>query len=137
MMFTIDDTAYAVSQIKKILFEEGDARARVVMNDGEIVRISEGEGRTLAGRPLQVLPALPGTYEIGWELGAKSAAEAYHWPVLGWAIFVDGSVSPVTAGGVGDDSSRLILHPCGRVENVGNTVYRTISDAFLSFQRKI
>jgi hypothetical protein len=96
--------------------------AIVTMRNGEDIRLADYELEDLLHRPLQIMPAEPGTKLVHYLVDAH----AVHWtvPLTGWALCMDGITRPMTAGGPVSDSSEhpygiFIEMPDGSVTQVG------------------
>jgi hypothetical protein len=98
------------------------------LRDGErqTATLTEGEYERLLRRPVQLLPAEPGTSLIrGWAGGAS--VEMISTPVVAWALCVDGEMRPMTPNGVNDgysddgpdDTGLFVELPGGRIEGIG------------------
>ena len=58
--------------------------------------------RALEARPVQIMPAEPGTFLIHVFVSETEGEEAFadKTPILGWALCMDGQVRPITPAGV-------------------------------------
>ncbi len=77
----------------------------------------------LLRRPMQLMPAEPGTFALHvW--GTADDGGVNRTPVIAWALCVDGEVRPVTPQGVNNggmmrDGEGYVLMPNGSVQSVG------------------
>jgi hypothetical protein len=99
----------------------GLAFATVTLRTGDI-RVADYELDDLIRRPVQIMPAEPGTRVLHYLLDEKPE----HWsvPAAGWALCADGIVRPMTTGGpVYQDSEHphgvFVQMPDGSVGGIG------------------
>lgn len=98
-----------------------DERA-VTMRDGTTHRIGPYDLARIIMRPVQMIPAEPGTFHVrAWRDGPEAGLNKS--PVIGWALCADGDVRPVTPQGVFDlgdrDTEIYVLMPDGTVQAIG------------------
>ena len=65
-------------------------------------------------RLLQVMPAQLGTYAVH-VMDASNVFAAVREPIIGWAVYDDGSVKPVFRTGI-EDNDHAVLFPDGTVD---------------------
>lgn len=95
--------------------------ANVSLRSGDI-RVADYELNDFVRRPVQIMPAEPGTRVLHYLLDETPE----HWtvPAVGWALCADGVVRPMTTGGpVYQDSEHphgvFVQMPDGTVGGVG------------------
>lgn len=95
----------------------------VTLQSGDEVEVSENRIADLMRTPVQAYPAEPGTYVLTYDFDAPDAP--MKWPVVGWAITMEGETAPITMNGVNEglDGTPHVLLPTGQV-----TTYDTMWD---------
>jgi hypothetical protein len=68
----------------------------LTFRNGDDVRLLDAEAQELLERPIQIMPAEPGTQIVC----LLEEDEVYYKPVIGWALCFDGQVRPMTPAGV-------------------------------------
>ena len=100
--------------------EHGVMLRRVRMRDGTSFDTFATENRGLLQRPVQLVPAQPGTSVVRAYV-REEPPEILRTPVIAWALCLDGEVRAVTPNGVNDglEQDTYVELPTGQIEAVG------------------
>jgi hypothetical protein len=121
-MFTTDDgVTHPISEISRIYqprYTDAMPYRQIALQNNQRAELSDREADQLLMRPVQLLPALPGTSVLhATELPVLRA------PVIAWALCLDGEVRAVTPAGINDrcieDGEVWIETADGKVYGVG------------------
>ncbi|MEG3144238.1 hypothetical protein U1839_06185 [Sphingomonas sp. RT2P30] len=131
--YSPDGTAIAVDQILRIGPEKATSERRhavcsTTTRDGKGYGLHPTEVDELMRRPLQLIPALPGINLVNIDTHPTDGVygATYRYPVIAWALCMDGEIRVVTPNGVNDGASDdrengfHVEMPDGSIHSVGS-----------------